>query len=105
MMPERLLVSQTARRRIYSCRWRNLKYIWHDKDGIIENELYNLNTDPLEKQNLIKKFPILAAYLHHEIVKYLRQSHVIEKPEQTGKRPAIDPEVQEELRALGYVDQ
>jgi choline-sulfatase len=105
MMPDRLLVSQTARRRIYSCRWKNLKYIFHDKDGVKENELYDLNSDPQEKQNLIKKFPILAAYLHHELAKYLHQSRVIEKQDQMERRPPIEPEVQEELRALGYVDQ
>ncbi len=66
------------------------------------NELYNLNDDPKEQQNVIKKFPLIAKRLHQEITKILEQggsrSPIPRKTDLQSKK-----EIKERLKALGYI--
>jgi arylsulfatase A-like enzyme len=103
---DRFVISQTARKRIYSIRNHEFKYVWHKEDGVPENELFHLQKDPLEKENLIQRYPILASYFHFQLQRYLHSNRMLQtrKGPATEPAPKMDREVEEELRALGYVD-
>ena len=86
----------------YAIRSSQMKYIL-DEDRKRE-ELYLLSKDPLEKNNVALRFPIVAAYCRAELKKLRSRFHdqrealQIEQP-----KSVISPETREHLKALGYV--
>jgi hypothetical protein len=63
-------------------------------------ELYDLESDPVERQNLFARRPVIAAGLSARLTSF--------DPSISGSRrqpllPAASPEVRERLAALGYV--
>jgi arylsulfatase A-like enzyme len=72
-------------------------------DEIREYELYNLETDPGEKTNLIGRNPILSRYLRNRLFGW---SSAQEKLVNIGKEDiekTLTPKEIEELKALGYI--
>jgi arylsulfatase A-like enzyme len=98
---ERWLSLQKYGRPYYAIRSSKFKYIQdleHQKA-----ELFLLPSDPLEKNNVTDKYPILSTFCKLELEKLraqYRQSREVLQIEQP--RSVITPEVREHLKALGY---
>ena len=98
---ERWLSLQLYSRSTYAIRSSQMKYI--DDQERKKEELYIFSGDPLEKNNVIHQFPILASYCRLELKKLRAQFHdqretlEIEQP-----KAVISPEIREHLKALGY---
>jgi arylsulfatase A-like enzyme len=75
----------------------NYKYIW-SSNGL--NELYDLEKDPGEKENLIKKSPHQAQEMQKTLNQWLAS---YKSPSTKGEEIKIDQSTEEKLRALGYV--
>ncbi len=65
-------------------------------------ELYDLEKDPLEKDNVIKRFPAVARRLDNQIQEVISTGSGEEEFE-VVHTTALDQETIEELKALGYV--
>ena len=75
----------------------SLKYVWSSSG---ENELYNLEADPSEEENLIGGLPGEAQMLDAELHEWranLRPEH------SSAETYEIDPATQEALKSLGYI--
>jgi arylsulfatase A-like enzyme len=80
-----------------SLRKGSLKYVWSSSG---ENELYNLEADPSEEENLIGGLAGEAQMLDAELHEWranLRPEH------SSAKTYEIDPATQEALKSLGYI--
>jgi len=73
------------------------KYIWAS-NGF--NELYDLENDPGEGENLIQKSPQQARAMQGVLDTWLNS---FEPPSAEGKAVKINKSTEEKLRALGYV--
>jgi len=73
------------------------KYIWASS-GL--NELYDLEKDPGEENNLIQKFPHGAQEMQGTLNQWLTS---FKPPGAEGKAVKINKSMEEKLRALGYV--
>jgi len=84
-------------RRVYcvrSKRWKLIRYPGIDQDYV---ELYDLRDDPEERVNVLQRFPDVAEEYLGLLDGWLGDAGgAIAEPE-------LDPEVEEKLRALGYV--
>jgi len=72
----------------------------------ISDELYDLKQDPSELVNLASKNPSLVQKLKQIYRKAIRESRSLSDQfvlEGASSKPVISPEMQEELKALGYV--
>jgi hypothetical protein len=65
-------------------------------------ELYDLEKDPAERTNLAPAWPERAVGLREALAEALREGHGGPVRALAEKRPS--PEMEERLRALGYVD-
>jgi arylsulfatase A-like enzyme len=74
-----------------------LKYIWAS-NGL--NELYDLESDPGEENNLIEKFSSKAQEMQSTLNQWLAS---FKPPGAEGKAVKINKSTEEKLRALGYV--
>lgn len=83
---------------IKSLKNKRYKFIWKSTG---EHELYDLQTDPQENQNLINKETDIAAQLQAQLENWMREheNHQLEKRE-----AVFDEALSERLRALGYVN-
>jgi hypothetical protein len=84
---------------------RNLKAIYEGKEKFIWasnafNELYDLEKDPGEQENLIAKSPPKAQVMQKMLQKYAVSITPSKVKRETVK---IDKSTEEKLRALGYV--
>jgi arylsulfatase A-like enzyme len=70
--------------------------------GPPERELFHLQRDPAESQDVLDAHPDLAMRLEQEIDAWRRNRTAHDLPEGEGR--SIDPAMEERLRALGYVD-
>ena len=77
---------------LYSLRTSEWKYIEAPKP-----ELYHLNADPYESNNVIQNFKAVAYQMQRKILPYKKQSM------DTKQDLVADPELQEKLKSLGYV--
>ncbi|HSR50303.1 MAG TPA: sulfatase-like hydrolase/transferase [Acidobacteriota bacterium] len=75
-----------------SLRWKDFKYI-----RAARPELYDLEQDPDERNNLIEQRSSLANSLSQKLDDYVGRFQLEPEPQQK-----IDPQVEERLRALGY---
>jgi arylsulfatase A-like enzyme len=73
------------------------KYIWASNGS---NQLYNLEKDPQEEENLIEKFPSKAEAMQKSLDRWLSSFKPLKAE---GKKVAITKSTEEKLRALGYV--
>jgi len=80
-----------------SVRTEEWKYIVHPSSG--REELYRLTTDPGERQNLVERYPEIAASLRD----HLQDPSKIENLE-SPSAPRVGEEDREILRALGYIE-
>jgi arylsulfatase A-like enzyme len=66
-------------------------------------ELFDLKTDPMERLNLLTSRPILFGYLRSMLIEWsdsqTRRKSILKKP----KGAVLDPETEETLKALGYL--
>ena len=67
--------------------------------------LYNIKNDPLEKNDLAQQHPEIVADLRKAYENMQRNSRALSARFELEKasRPDVDPELQEDLKALGYV--
>jgi len=83
---------------VITCRTENWKYIHEGVFG--QHELYDLDGDPREHQNLVDQRPDVRDRLASHVAEHLR--HL----EETGGPPTqveVDEELAGRLRALGYI--
>jgi hypothetical protein len=81
------------RRRMKSLQGKDIKYVWTSKG---EEELYDLANDPGELINLAEQDP-------SRLIPFREIIMAIEHSESTEAAPEPSEEVQEQLRALGYM--
>jgi arylsulfatase A-like enzyme len=93
-------------RRIRSLRASEWKLIW-GSDG--KHELYNIHTDPEETTNLVNSEPQrvreLIALMETRLRELKGPAYSLEKESISINQidlPALDTEVEEQLRSLGY---
>jgi arylsulfatase A-like enzyme len=75
----------------------NMKYIWASNSL---HELYDLEKDPREEENLIAKFPHKAEVMQKALTQWLVS---LKPPKTEREKVKIGKETVERLRALGYV--
>jgi len=73
------------------------KYIWASDSS---HEIYNLEKDPGEEENLIAKFPHQAEAIQKTLNQWLASVKI---PTTKGTPRKIDKETTESLRVLGYI--
>jgi len=73
------------------------KYIWASNGS---NELYDLEKDPQEEDNLVKKFPHRVEAMETVIREWLA---LFEPVTSEGEHVKINKSTEEKLRALGYL--
>lgn len=81
--------------------WGELRVLYEDSLKYIHGprpELYDLGSDPAERNNLIAEAPEAAQRLRGELTYFLEQH-----AEDSGAAPTRDEEVLERLRSLGYL--
>ena len=72
-------------------------------DGRFQEELYDLDADPLEEHNLAGSQAGIAGRMRKEVVANTRRNQK-RAAEETGSAPRADQEFESQLRALGYVE-
>ncbi len=65
-----------------------------------EDELYDLRADPNEKQNVIAEHPETAREMRERVLAILKDAQ--ERTPLLQKKEVVDPEIQEQLKGLGY---
>jgi arylsulfatase A-like enzyme len=78
---------------------RNYKYIQSSGRSTIE-ELYNLNEDIAETNNILYEHPDLASFLRNRLTTLNKK---LNRVTVRDKRPQMDQETKENLRSLGYI--
>lgn len=75
-------------------------------NGRFTEQLYNLALDPSEMVNIAAKNPQISQRLKRPYYKMIGESkNVASHFLETGKKPVLDEETKDQLRALGYVSQ
>lgn len=99
----REIVSQVIMERQYALMDHDYKYL---VDLVAhKEELYNLKTDPLEKNNLVVQEPVRAGYFQARLFKMLSTKKTVGAYFQKSEQAVIDEAAKENLKALGYVDE
>ncbi|MFQ5638610.1 MAG: sulfatase [bacterium] len=79
-------------------RMERYKFIWNSNG---EHELYDLQEDPDELENIINSKPVVASQLQEQLQEWQQKN----KDFKIGKGQSVfDEEVSERLRALGYIN-
>jgi arylsulfatase A-like enzyme len=100
--PKRPVMTQTIASQAYGYIENDFKYTVHI--GSRKEELYNLNADPLEKENRIDKDTVQAGYLRSRVFGWLADSKRI-GTWQKAEHAVMDETTRENLKALGYIDE
>lgn len=79
--------------------WRNWKIVSQARDAKGPSRLYNLESDPHERQDLAHRFPVMREFLQMMLARKLLD----QKRALTGEQTEIRPETERALRALGYI--
>ncbi|MCI0613606.1 sulfatase [bacterium] len=93
--------TQTISEQGYSWMEGNFKYIYHRHAS---EELYNLKTDPEERNNLIKTDTVQAGYLRSRLFGWHAEKNATGSRLKTD-RAVMDESTRENLKALGYIDE
>lgn len=103
---DRPLLSQAYEQRAFSLLLGNFKYIDHRHKERDQDEFYSLVEDPQEKANLMEKYPILSSWYRIELGKIRRELNQFARHLDVDQETAmIDKEMEEKLKALGYLQQ
>ena len=99
----RLILSQTFDGKAYSLRSGGFKFITYS-DKKRPDQLFDLSNDPHERNNAIHAYPITAGFFRMKLAKTLAGLNNYRKMTSVKtKKAKIDPEEEQELRALGYI--
>jgi arylsulfatase A-like enzyme len=94
------LVSRSVwERPLYAVRDRRFKLIRDTREG--REELFDLERDPGEKNDLLAALPLRAAQLRQQLFAFLAEAR--SRPAGSGGRSTPTPEQCENMRTLGYV--
>ena len=88
----------------FSVRGEGYKYIaTFEAEKVVYEELYNLGDDPKETCNIAEKEPDRLKLLRLELQKHIKQNHhgILQLE---AEQVALDEEVRNRLKALGYID-
>jgi arylsulfatase len=91
----------------FSVKLGSLKLIRYRTDAGEQFELYDLVADPREARNLYPDDPERASELVRLLDEYTQNSETSRKSRSTGETraaPLLDPEREDKLRALGYIE-
>lgn len=77
--------------------WRSIVFGYWKKD-----ELFNLQSDPEEKEDLMEKFPKVAMMMKEYLLNYLITEN--QSPHRVKETPSNNYIQTEQLKALGYMD-
>lgn len=69
---------------------------------IAARELYDLGSDPTNRHNVVEAQPAVAARLERRLEAWWK--HFRRRPHTGGPRSELDPKTEDELRALGYIE-
>lgn len=86
----------------YFVLYRGWKLIRYDLDGQTWEELYSIETDPSEKENVLDRFPAEGEKLRSLLDAWL-ETLPVEHSRNAGDSD-LDSETERQLRALGYID-
>ncbi|MGQ0552473.1 MAG: sulfatase-like hydrolase/transferase [Planctomycetota bacterium] len=96
-----LLARSSARLPVFSWTRKGLRLIVDTATR--RRELYDLARDPLESRNLIEQRPVTAALLYQELCRAICEAEANGAPAERAE--PSDPELSEQLGAIGYVEQ
>jgi hypothetical protein len=74
------------------------KFVWSSID---RHQLFDLSVDPRESRNLVEELPEVAESMQAELMDYLA---TLPEPAPDGAPRRVDPETEEALRDLGYLE-
>jgi arylsulfatase A-like enzyme len=102
--PERLAFTRTvwAEPR-YSARGSRYKLVWDSHTG--ESELYDLESDPTERENLEGMRPIVEGHLRQELYLFLHEQERLKSKEPPPEEAVLSEESRRTFESLGYADQ
>jgi arylsulfatase A-like enzyme len=80
--------------------WKNYKYMRYENQR--DPELYDLNKDPDEKQNLAKKLPKITRMMEEQLNNW-KKLHQPKHVSSLNKDATITQSMVEQLKALGYL--
>ncbi len=86
----------------YSIRDSRYKFIWNSRTG--EEELYDLEIDPREKNNRHGKKSLVEGYLRQELYRWLREQQRLRGDAPAPDSPLVSEEQMRQIKALGYGD-
>ena len=84
-------------------RTAHYKYVRGLFNKRLPRELYDLEQDPAERDNIIRKFPDVAETLHARL-EQLMQAHAVGASEEATYSPEELARIHQHLRELGYSD-
>jgi hypothetical protein len=83
--------------------WQNVKVIEHQRGNTNLYEYFDLAADPMENKNDFLLHPVLFGYLKTVLSSWSRVQQQAIAALKKGPQAVIDPEMQETLKALGYL--
>jgi len=86
----------------YAIRDGRWEYVYSYRFG--EQELFDTVADPKERNNLIQSHPILASYLHQNLVKWIQLQRARARGAGVPEAARMDEETRQNLISLGYID-
>lgn len=107
MLPGKIAVIKDNLKIIYNEKYTrdSYKYFVHRPPSIMSKlELYDLEKDPGERENLFSKECKERDYLFQYIKILIKEMDEAKKSEVRGEKQKISKEMRERLRSLGYVD-
>ncbi len=102
MFPDRIAINKANFKLVVNSPYSgiHIAYYHPDPPQPLEVELFDMGSDPLEKENLADKKAQLTRELLEQIDLYRKNSRI--KNRET-MRPAFDKKLEERLKALGYI--
>jgi arylsulfatase A-like enzyme len=102
--PKRLAFTRTvwAEPR-YSARGSRYKLVWDSHTG--DAELYDLESDPEERDSLEGKRPIVEGHLRQELYRFLHEQERLKSREPPPEAAILSEDNRRILESLGYADQ
>jgi arylsulfatase A-like enzyme len=103
-LPKRLAFTRTvwAEPR-YSARGSRYKLVWDSHTG--DSELYDLESDPEERESLEGKRPIVEGHLRQELYRFLHEQERLKSREPPPEAAVLSEDNRRILESLGYADQ